>query len=88
MLSFDDVPVSGANAAKSATAVPTAAGGMDFSPSQVAAATVANANINVTIAPEAGVTGLEQITLTDKRISVDDKPPLSFPFVFYRLNNL
>ncbi|MBK9202997.1 MAG: ribonucleotide-diphosphate reductase subunit beta [Candidatus Obscuribacter sp.] len=73
MLSFDDVPVSGANAAKSATAVPTAAGGMDFSPSQVAAATVANANINVTIAPEAGVTGLEQITLTDKRISVDDK---------------
>ncbi|MBK7839405.1 MAG: ribonucleotide-diphosphate reductase subunit beta [Candidatus Obscuribacter sp.] len=73
MLSFDDVPVSGANAAKSATAVPTAAGGMDFSPNQVAAATVANANINVTIAPEAGVTGLEQITLTDKRISVDDK---------------
>ena len=73
MLSFDDVPVSGANAAKSATAVPTAAGGMDFSPSQAAAATVANANINVTIAPEAGVTGLEQITLTDKRISVDDK---------------
>jgi len=73
MLSFDDVPVSGATTAKAASGTQTAPGGMDFSPTAAAAATVGAANINVTIAPEAGVTGLEQITLTDKRISVDDK---------------
>ena len=82
MLSFDDVPVS--NAASTTEAKGDTAT-LNFSPNPVAAASVAqSANqmvssvsvvpaASVAAAGGAGATGFEQIEITDKRITVDEK---------------
>lgn len=73
MLSFDDVPTGNTSTNTGAAAAPVAPQ-TNFAPQAVAPQTATAQQVSsVTMAPGAGVTGLEQIDFSAGRIRVDDK---------------
>ena len=69
MLSFDDVPLTTKQPPTSTSAAAATASGLDFTPPPM----TQGAEISVTMVPGAGATGLEQISMSGHRVTVDEK---------------
>ncbi|OPZ89373.1 MAG: Ribonucleoside-diphosphate reductase subunit beta [bacterium ADurb.Bin425] len=69
MLSFDDVPLTTKQPPTSSNAAAATASGLDFTPPPM----TQGSEISVTMVPGAGATGLEQISMSGHRVTVDEK---------------